>query len=90
MQSQDDVYGCEDALYSQVVKYFFLMTGIIFSYDDSFAPESFVWRADHFLEEAIEEKIGNKRGVTNLTRPFFACAALVRPFALASLSLCSA
>ena len=50
------IYGCEDALYSQVVKYFFLMTGISFSYGDSVAPESFVWRADHFLEEAIEEK----------------------------------
>ena len=50
------IYGCEDALYSQVVKYFFLMTGIIFSYDDSFAPESFVWRADYFLEEAIEKQ----------------------------------
>jgi len=86
MQSQDDVYGLEDALYSQVVKYFFLMTGISFSYGDSFAPESFVWRADHFLEEAIEEKTG----VTNLRRPFFACAALVRPFGWASLSLCSA
>jgi len=35
MQSQDDVYGLEDALYSQVVKYFFLMTGISFSYGDS-------------------------------------------------------
>src|SRR5262249_31363083 len=56
MQSQDDVYGLEDALYCQVVKYFFLMTGISFSYGDSFASESFVWRADHFLEEAIEEK----------------------------------
>src|SRR5262245_30065569 len=46
MPSQDDVYGLEDALYSQVVKYFFLMTGISFSYVDSFAP---VWRADHFF-----------------------------------------
>src|SRR5262245_20361665 len=36
------------------------MTGISFSYGDSFAPESFVWRADHFLEEAIEEKIGER------------------------------
>jgi len=39
----------------------------------------------HFLEEAIEETINNQTGVTNLTKPFFTCAALVRPSAWASL-----
>ena len=41
------------------------------------------------LEGAIEGRI-EEEGVTNLTKPFFVCAALVQPFAWASLSLCSA